>query len=259
MAAFAESQGFGAVSRNGGTIDLLKSLVAGGFPVLVETVHYSGPDVWWDWVSHNRVVMGYDEGLQVFYTYDSILGSGADGEGRAADYAEFEASWWPFGRAYLVIYRLEDEPMVQEILGEQWDVAQNTLFALEQAQYDHETNTNALSLFNLGAAQFNAAQIEDAAATFDEALALRQPDHLLWYRFEPFETYLALGRYQDVINLTYRVTGNTKGVEEMYYYLGRAYEGLGNRESAIANYTIAVERNTSYQAAIEALARLEDE
>src|SRR3954471_16713456 len=50
MAAFAEQQGLKAVFRNGGTLDLLRALVAGGFPVLIENVYYDGPGAFKDWM-----------------------------------------------------------------------------------------------------------------------------------------------------------------------------------------------------------------
>jgi len=46
MATVAEEYGLGAVVRRGGTLDLLKQLVAAGFPVLIENVYYDGPNGW---------------------------------------------------------------------------------------------------------------------------------------------------------------------------------------------------------------------
>ena len=44
MAAYAGTIGLRAVERTGGTVGLLKALVAGGFPVLVENSYFDGAD-----------------------------------------------------------------------------------------------------------------------------------------------------------------------------------------------------------------------
>ncbi|MBE0691000.1 MAG: hypothetical protein IH587_12855, partial [Anaerolineae bacterium] len=75
MGRYAEdTYGLRSVIRYGGTLDMLKALVAAGFPVLIENVYYDGAGGFNDWLSHNRVVMGYDDTLQEIYTFDSLLG-----------------------------------------------------------------------------------------------------------------------------------------------------------------------------------------
>ena len=41
-----------------------------------------------------------------------------------------------------------------------------------------------------------------AASAFDEARRIGLPYRMLWYQFGPFEAYLRVGRYQDVIDRT---------------------------------------------------------
>jgi tetratricopeptide (TPR) repeat protein len=255
MQAFVEQHGLKGIARTGGTIELLKQLVAAGFPVLVEHAYYDGGDSWKDWMSHNRVVMGYDIGR--IYVYDPLLGNGEDYQGRPMPYHEFDDRWRSFNRDYFIAYRPDEEEKLQTILGENWDETSNAEWTLEQAMAERETNPDSFSLFNIGAAQTVLGQYEEAAATFDEALSLGVPWRMLWYRFEPFEAYLQVGRYEDVRNLVYEVLNATSEVEEMYYYIGRAYEGQGNLERAKANYSAALYRNPHFTAATEALAALE--
>src|SRR5690606_34909102 len=92
MIVFANGYGLEAIERTGGTIDLLKVLVANGFPVLVENTYYDGDDLNRDWMSHHRVIMGYDDALGVFYTFHSLLGAG-DGTGRPIEYEDFDNRW----------------------------------------------------------------------------------------------------------------------------------------------------------------------
>jgi tetratricopeptide (TPR) repeat protein len=82
---------------------------------------------------------------------------------------------------------------------------------------------------------------------------------MLWYEFSPFEAYLAVGRYEDVIylvNQQINVAGDEISIEEWYYYAGQAYEALGNRERAMINYEVAVVRNTNFTEAAERLQAL---
>jgi predicted Zn-dependent protease len=76
---------------------------------------------------------------------------------------------------------------------------------------------------------------------------------MMWYQFGPFEAYLQVGRYDDVINLAREVIGATPGVEETYYYIAQAYEATGDNQRAQANLEVAVMRNPRFTRAVEAL------
>jgi tetratricopeptide (TPR) repeat protein len=258
MVTFAEGQGLHGLIRTGGTLDLLKQLTAEGFPVLVETAYYEGAAVPKNWMSHNRVIMGYDDSQQSMLVFDSLLGFGPDGTGRPLPYDEFDQEWRHFNRNYLILYKPSDEALLKVILGDQWDVDTNAQWTLEQAEAEQQGDlaTEAIALFNVGAAQFAVTDYDEAATFFDQAIAAGLPWRYLWYRFEPFETYLQLGRYDDALTLTQKVLATTPGVEEMYFYAGQADEGLNKLEEAKANYQRAVTRNKNYTRAADALAAL---
>lgn len=259
MAAFAGRNGLWSIIRTGGTIELLQRLVAGGFPVLIENVYYDGNDGWNDWMSHNRVMMGYDLATGELYFYDSLLGFGTDNAGRVMSYDDVLTRWRPFNYNYLVLYRPEEEDALRAILGDQWDPILNAEHTLAMAEADlNGVYNDSFSLFNKASTLLVLERYEEAAEVFDQVFALGLPPRFLWYQFGPFEAYLAVERYQDVLNLSARVIASTPGVEEVYYYAGRAYEALGDLTRAQANYEVAIFRNANYSEAVDALSRVRE-
>lgn len=256
MAAYARSLGLGAISRTGGTIDLLRALIGAGYPVLVEAVHYEGPN---DWMSHNWVAVGYDDEAGALLAYDPRLGAG-DGRGRPVTYADFDADWWPLNRAFLVVYRPEDEDALAELLPDHWDEADAAAQTLSQAKAALEADpADAFAHFNQGTALLALGDAEGAAVSFDAAFAIGLPWRMLWYHFGPFEAYLATDRPADALAHAERVLATTPGVEEAYYYAGRAHAALGDLERARTFYRMAIARHSGYAAPVEALAALDPE
>ncbi len=76
MADYIQNQtDLGAMVRYGGDLELLKVLIANGFPVLIEK------GAWMvdltnkiSWMGHFGVIDGYDDGQQKFFTKDSFYG-----------------------------------------------------------------------------------------------------------------------------------------------------------------------------------------
>lgn len=250
LIGFAETQGLRGIERTGGTIELMKRVVAAGFPVLVENAYWHRNDNN-DWMSHNRILMGYDEGS--LYFFDPLLGPGDDHTGYAIRNEEFDRRWRDFNRDFMILYRPEDEARLQAALGEHWDVEANAEWTLAQSQAEWEANQDVFSIYNVGAALNTLGRYEEAAQAFDTALAIGLPWRFFWYRFEALEAYLQVGRYQDVINLVQRTLANYSDIQEMYYYIGRAYQGQGNIDRARANFLAALARNANYPAAQAAL------
>ena len=260
MVAFAEEEGLMAVARTGGTVQLLKELVAGGFPVLVENSYFDGADGFNDWMGHNRVIMGYDDAEGVLLSFDSLLGNGENDQGRPIPYDDMDSRWRTFNRDYLVLYRPDEEARLIEILGDQWDAAANAEFTLSMSEAEVELGfDDGFTYFNMGSSLVDLGRYEEAAAAFDQAFQLELPWRMLWYQYGPFEAYFQVGRYDDVIRLANETLSTTRGIEEMYYYLGLVYEQLGDLQRAQGNLEAAVWRNENYAAAAENLARLRGE
>ncbi len=273
MVSYAQSQGLGGIARIGGTLDLLKVLVANEFPVLVENSYFDGPDAFRDWMSHNRVVMGSDDAQGVILTYDPLLGNGENNTGRPIPYADVDARWRPLTRGYMVLYQPEDQERLQQVMGDHWDANYGIEQTIAQSEAEIAAGGDTFSVFNLGVALTLAGRHSEATAQFDRALGTGLPFRMLWYYAEPFDAYYQAGQYERVLELA-RATlrdlprvdplnslvvtegGIETGIEEIYYYAGLAHEALGNLDAARANYEIAVWRNTYFATAREALARV---
>jgi tetratricopeptide (TPR) repeat protein len=262
MAAFvnqhSELSNLAALWRYGGTMDLVKKLVAAGFPVIVES-GYDVEDL--GWMGHYETVVAYDDASQQIWVYDSYLGNGPDGFGQVHAYADFEYWWGNFNRAFLVIFPVEREADLRVVLG---DYA-STQFAAEQAlnmalQNAQRNATDHWAWFNAGSSEAKLGQIarnngdtaaarthySNAAYYFDEAFRLGMPHRVTWYQFGPFAAYYHAGRYQDVIALADRTAETTPYVEETHYWRGLAYAALGQTENAIAQLDEALAFNRNF-------------
>lgn len=244
MAAFARSLGLGARVRVNGDIELLKRLLRSGFPVIIETGFE--PDPKQGWMGHYKLLIGYSERAGQFIIMDSYMGPN-----QGVPYGEVDRYWRHFNRTYIVIYTPEAEGRLRELIGPVWDDDRRMWEeTLARAQEEVAANPqDAFAWFNVGAALFHLGRAEDAATAFDQARALRLPWRILWYRFEPFEAYLAVGRYADVIALADANLRVTPYVEEWYDYKGQALLALGDRERARALFEQALRFNPNFQAA----------
>ncbi len=258
MIRFAAEYDLRGVERIGGTLEILKALVANGFPVLIENSYFDGAGGFNDWMGHNRVVMGYDDAQQVLLTYDPLLGAGESQLGRPIPYADIDSRWRTFNRDYLVLYRPEDEARVMQVLGDQWDAAVNAEWALALSQAELDSGAyDSFTLFNLGSSLVALGRYAEAADYFDQARQNGLPWRMFWYQYGAFEAYYHVGRYDDIIALAQEVLATTEGVEEIYYYIGLAAEALGDFSRAANNYQVAVWRNENFTVAVEALARVQ--
>ena len=103
-----------AITRTGGNLDLLRSLIAAGFPVLIEAGHHP-PDDWW--MGHYLVVNGYDDSQQTFTVQDSLSNPNLP-----MSYTDLAGHWWrDFNYVYIVIFPPEREAEVIQIMGTRWD------------------------------------------------------------------------------------------------------------------------------------------
>jgi tetratricopeptide (TPR) repeat protein len=247
MIIVAEEYGLTGIVRRGGTLLMLKKLVAAGFPVLIENSYYEGANGWNDWMSHNRVLVGYDDATQELLFLDSLLGNGDDDKGKRLKYDDVEERWRAFNRNYLVLYHPEQESALQAVLGPQWDTQYNAQWTLQQNEDELITDkADSFTIFNKAWALLQLGRYEEAATAYDEARNLGLPRRMFWYDFGALEAYLAVGRYDDVITIVRDTLQDTPGVEELYFYIALAYYGQGNTDRAIANLEAALFRNRFY-------------
>jgi tetratricopeptide (TPR) repeat protein len=247
LAAYARSIGLGAIVRRGGTIELLKTLLSNNLPVLAETwlVHDG------DGLGHYRLITGYDDATGQLTTSDSL-----NGPDFRVSYEQFATDWRVFNRLYLVVYPPEQADLVAAIIGAEMDDTVMNERLLAQAQSEAAQNpADAIAHFNQGDALTYLGRFEEAADAFDRARQLGLHWRRLWYQFTPFEAYYAVGRYQDVLDLTEATLRGTGGLEEAYYYHGLALLATG-QPGARADFEAALEYNPLFTPAADALGQL---
>jgi len=266
MADFVNEQTpYAAIDRVNGNLEALKRFVANGIPVIMEIgIDPPGEYRWLGWYGHYLLVVAYDDASEQFWVYDSWFGTSdvplenADREGRNLAYAEVEEYWPHFNRSYIVVYEPDQADLVAQIIGEDMDDVAMWQDSLANAQAEAAADPkNAFFWFNLGTS-YNAVQdYEKAASAFDQALAIGLPWRMLWYQFGPYEAYLEVGRYEDVITLAETTLENRPYFEESFYYKGLAHAALGNMDAAHADLRKAASFNPNYTPAVDALNQLE--
>jgi tetratricopeptide (TPR) repeat protein len=254
MVAYVEQfTQFAAQTRIGGDLDLLRSLLAAGFPVLIEAGHDPSDD---SWMGHYLVVNGYDDGLRMFTVQDSLTNPDMP-----MTYDDLAQHWWrDFNYVYLVIYPKERQAEVEHLLGPRLDERTSYQLAAQKA-LDEITRLQERDLFfawfNLGSSQVGLDDYASAAQAYDKAFEIYQllpedlrPYRLMWYQVGPYQAYYNTGRYQDVINLANTTfTWASKPVlEESYYWRGMAYQALGKPSLAITDLKKAASLNPNYEA-----------
>jgi tetratricopeptide (TPR) repeat protein len=245
-----------ALTRIGGSIELLRLLLANNFPVIVETgYYYEGSD----WLGHYETLVGYDDTVGNFYVYDSWLGTGDNGNGMPRSYGDFDSNWQSFNRTFIVLFRAGDESRLNLLLGELVDEQRAAELAAQTAQTEARANReNAFAWFNLGSSLTALGRYEEASSAFDRALSidtnLRLPWRILWYQFGMYEAYYSVGRYQDVLSLTESNLNNGgEYVEETHYWQGRALAAEGDPSGAAAAFRQALANRPGFELAQQAL------
>lgn len=269
MTAFVnEETDLKAISRIGGDLETIKSFIAAGFPVLLETgfedpreeVEFTG------WMGHYEVVNAYDDAESEFYIQDSYLGPQI-----ASSYQDMENRWRAFNYLYIIVYPPEKEAQVLDLLGPHADEtfnyqeaaakASNEIYALSgRAQY--------FAWFNRGT---NLVALDDytgAALAYDEAFRIyseldeeERPWRMVWYQTGPYWAYFYTGRYYDVLNLATQTIENVSEpvIEETWYWRALAKEALGDVSGAIADLQKAVKLNENFEIGWYHLERLQGE
>ncbi|MCY3779937.1 MAG: C39 family peptidase [Chloroflexi bacterium] len=256
LAGFVEEETFvEAIVRMGGTLDLLKLLVANGFPVVIETGEMFEA---YDWIGHYRVPVAYDDNLQLFYFFDSFLGVGDAAQGVAISYAQVDRDWRAFNRTFIVVYEPQRESLLRALLDTHWDVRDAAQFAFDTAQDEARRQPqDAFAWLNMGTSLVALGRHPEAAVAFDQANRTgKLPWRVFWYQFGIFEAYFEVGRYDDVLSLARINLNNSSELEESYYWQGRVRQAQGKNQQAESLYRHALAYNPNFDAARDALASL---
>jgi tetratricopeptide (TPR) repeat protein len=263
MEAYTRGLGLGAIVRAGGTLDRLKALVRTGFPVIVETWYVRDAR---DQLGHYRLVVGYDDATQEFLTYDSLHGPDV-----TIGYQEMDELWRVFNRMYMVVYAPDRWDALAAVLGPDVDDAAMYERALETARFEAANPPAScvayaacpdwvtFSWFNVGTSLTSLGQHAEAAIAYDEARRLGLHFRMLWYQFGPYESYHAVGRYDDVVALANATLATTSNLEESYYWRGMARWAQGDTEGARSDLNAALHYHKDWGPAVEALGKLDGE
>lgn len=247
-----EETGVRAIVRMGGNLDILRALIANNFPIVVERgIMFEASD----WLGHYQTLVAYDDAQQLFYAYDSFMGTGDNGEGVTEGYSDLDEHWRQFNRTFIVVYEEAREPLLRTILGSLWDQDSAAETALETALAEAQRNrADAHAWFNAGTSLVALGRYQEAANAFDLAIQQRQlPWRMLWYQFGPFEAYYQTGRYDEVLALVQSNLNGAEELEESYYWRGRVFAAQGQVAQAAAEFRRALNYNPNFSAARAAL------
>ncbi|MEW6239463.1 MAG: C39 family peptidase, partial [Chloroflexota bacterium] len=169
--------GMTSVLRFGGEIEMIKRLVAAGFPVVVEKGIYElDLNGKFGWMGHYAFVTGYDETKQELIYQDTYQPPGAPaGPNRRISYDDFTEGWRSFNFVFVVVYPVEREAEVLSALGNWADEAWATRHALERAQAEGQSLTGIdqfFAWFNAGTSHVDLLQYADASIAYDYAFQL---------------------------------------------------------------------------------------
>jgi hypothetical protein len=267
LADYVNSQtGMRALVRLGGTTEVLKRLVAAGFPSLVERGVYlrdiSGKV---SWMGHYQVVYGYDDAQRRVLVKDSFE---EGGDHFIETYDELVRGWRSFTYTYVVIYPPEREGELMALLGPYAD--ENVAFAVAaQSAADEAASLTGqdqfFAMFNRGSALVKMQDYAGAADAYDQAFSLyaalsgdKRPWRMIWYQTGPYFAYFYMGRMQDVINLADKTikSASEPYLEESFYWRARAKAQTGDTQGAIDDLRKSLEYHPNFNPSVTLLQQL---
>jgi len=254
------------VARYGGDLELIKTLIANGFPVLVEKGYYEDDYLKnYAWLGHYQFTTGYNDAEEMFIVQDSNWLKNEPLENfknTKLDYKTYLEGWRGFNYLFMVIYPADRQEEIINLLGP-WN---DPLWAYQNALEIAEAEIQSLSgvdqffaYFNKGTSLVKMEHYLDAGEAFDEAYQIYgklvdddavRPYRITWYQTWPYWAYYYSGRYQDVINMANFTldTISDPVLEETLYWRGMAHYALGNKAQSRADFYESVRLNPNFQA-----------
>lgn len=259
MQAFIEENtSLKSILRYGGDLELLKRLIAAGFPPVIERGFE--PDADKGWMGHFNVFSGYDDVKKIYIAQDSYIMPDLP-----IPYKEVEEYWQHFNYLYLIIYPAEREAEVFNILGPQVDEIFNLQYAAQIASdeiYSLGGRGQFFAWYNRGTNLVKMQDFAGAATAYDQAFAVyptipekQRPWRMLWYQTGPYFAYFYTGRYNDVITLasTTIANSNEPAIEESFYWRGMARAAIGDTNGAIEDYKESLKYHPDFAPSLEQL------
>jgi len=257
-----EETNLSAVLRNGGTPDLLKSLIAEGYPVLIEKGVFirettTGRE---SWMGHYNIVTGFDDSSQQFIVQDSFYTPDY-----RIPYNQLNEEWRSFNYLFLVVYPPEEWDHLSAVLGDFAERSTGDRLAAQKASEEISSQIGVSQFFawyNRGSSLVWLQDYGGAAAAYDSAFRIyaslpaeTRPWRIMWYQTGPYFAYYYMGRYTDVIQLADTTVENVHEpfLEESFYWRARAKLALGDEAGGIEDLKTSVEMHPDFTPSIELL------
>ncbi len=257
-----------SVLRFGGDIDVIKRLIAGGFPVVVEKGEYQRDlNGKISWMGHYQFITGYNDNSRTLLIQDTYL----DGPNFHMPYDKFTEGWRSFDYVFVVVYPREREADVLALLGPYADQTWATGHALQVASAEAQSLTGIqqfFAWFNVGTSHVELQEYVDAANAYDQAFQIyaglapdygTRPWRMLWYQTGPYKAYYYSQRYKDVVNLatlTLTTLISEPVLEESLLWRGRAEAASGATRAAMDDYRAALVVHPKWNVALQAMQEL---
>ncbi len=249
-----EKTEFHVITRYGGTIDLLRSFVAAGFPVLVEKGTYSH-DISGkiSWMGHYNLVIGYDDAQQQIIVHDSLLEPEL-----SIPYEKFMHEWRCFNYEFQIVFPDYLQNDVFNRLEGYEDEHNSFQVAAEIASQEINSLTGNdlfFAWFNRGTSLQLLQDYSGASQAFDEAFLLLpgipkndRPWRIMWYQTGPYYAYYHTGRYQDVADLATNTinAASEPYLEESFYWRALAEHMLGNTADAQRDFCTSLKYHVDF-------------
>lgn len=253
----AENSDLRSIVRISGTEQLLKKMIASGFPVLIEKGSYmqevSGR---LSWMGHYNIVTGYDDEKQEWTVQDSYYTPNYK-----ISYELLHQEWLSFNFEFMIVYPGEKEAELYALLGpytnEDWAIRNAMKMADEQVKSAVDDESLFFAYFNRGSTQVKLNDYYGAAQSYDMAFehyaaldTSTRPYRIVWYQTGPYYAYYYSGRYNDVISLASITLASTQEpyLEESYYWRAMANAALGVYESAESDLRKCLEIHEGFTA-----------
>jgi hypothetical protein len=264
-----------ALWRVGGDIDLLKRLIAAGFPVIAEKGIYQTlpPENTMQWAGHYAFTTGYDDVTQEFiwqdsYTPNENIPYQDQGYNQKMSYAEYITNWRAFDYVFIVVYPPEREVGLYQVLGDYV----NETWAAQKALNITEQEISSLTGIDLFFAWFNKGTNDglltnygQSALDYDQAISVYnalpekdRPYRIFFYQTGLYKAYFYTSRYQDLIDfadLWEPKLYNHRVSEELLYWRALAEANLALYDAAYADMRKAVLYHPGFQPALDVLAQ----
>jgi hypothetical protein len=255
-----------ALVRMGGTNEVLKRLVAGGFPPIVERGVYlrdlSGKV---SWMGHYQVVYGYDDAQNQFQVKDSFE---EGGDHFTETYEEMAQGWRSFTNTFIVVYPPERESEVMALLGPYSDENYAYRIAEQTSKEEAASLTKQdqfFAMYNLGSVLVKLQDYNGAADAYDLAFSQyaslsgdKRPWRIVWYQTGPYFAYFNTNRFQDVISLADKTikSASEPYLEESFYWRARAKAQIGDTQGAIDDLTTSLKYHPNFGPSVLLLQQL---